>query len=218
VSTYLSDLYVWLRVYCLGRVQSSKDALKKIGLKAIRPATWGMPFGDNPRGIYGATPPELLHQYDLGIIKHAYKCMLAVIKQGRSCCCFGMKCSYLRTWLMCMLVTECEGSDFAYTNRMNELDIRLMRFNVRHSAFDMPRVRFSNGASSIAMMKAFEFAPLLWQMIVVLGVDGGTSIVSVPWKHKMVYCFTLLLQVRHLLRAKVHTERSLAQLKQLIPR
>ena len=41
-----------------------------------------MPFGDNPGGVYGATPSEMLHQFDLGIIKHAYTCMLRLIKSG----------------------------------------------------------------------------------------------------------------------------------------
>ncbi len=148
--------------FSVGTVKKAERALKSWGIKELVPSTWGMPFGANPRGIYGATPPEILHQYDLGIIKHAYLCMLGVIK------------------------AESLVSGDAYTARMRVLDDRLMQFNIRHADPAMPRVRFASGASNLSKMNASKYAPLLWQMIVVLGCSRDEAIVSFGWKNKIV--------------------------------
>ena len=153
-----------------------------------------MPFGANPRGIYGATPPEILHQYDLGIIKHAYLCMLGVIK------------------------AESLVSGGAYTARMRVLDDRLMKFDIRHADAAMPRVRFASGASNLSKLNASEYAPLLWQMIVVLGCSTDEAIVSFGWKNKIVDCFFQLLKLRVVLCAKEHTDESIEEAQALIPR
>ena len=84
-----------------GQVMLAREKLNALSFRPVRSSLWGMPFGDNKYGVYGCTPPELLHQYDLGIIKHAYNCMLALIKE------------------------ECAGSDAAYSKRMREVDRRL---------------------------------------------------------------------------------------------
>ena len=51
------------------QVKLAKDALKKISMKHIRPASWELPLGANPKGVYGATPPEMLHQFDFGVVE-----------------------------------------------------------------------------------------------------------------------------------------------------
>ena len=51
---------------------------------------------------------------------------------------------------------------------MGTLDNRLMAFNTRHADVEMPRYRFSSGASTVAMFQADEFFPLLIQITIVL--------------------------------------------------
>jgi hypothetical protein len=50
-----------------------RDALHAISASEIIPATWDLPFGANPHGVFGATPPEMLHQYDLGLLKTTWE-------------------------------------------------------------------------------------------------------------------------------------------------
>ena len=50
-----------------------KDALHAISASMVLPATWDRPFGANRHGVYGATPPEILHQYDLGLLKTTWE-------------------------------------------------------------------------------------------------------------------------------------------------
>ena len=49
-------------------------ALLAMSAAAIIPATWDLPYGSNPHGVYGATPPEILHQYDLGLLRTTWEC------------------------------------------------------------------------------------------------------------------------------------------------
>ena len=58
-----------------------KEALHQISAALIRPATWDLPFGSNVYGIYGATPPEMLHQYDLGLLRTTWECKFTTQKQ-----------------------------------------------------------------------------------------------------------------------------------------
>ena len=51
-----------------------KAALHEISAANIIPGTWDLPFGSNVHGIYGATPPEMLHQYDLGLLRTTWEC------------------------------------------------------------------------------------------------------------------------------------------------
>ena len=49
-------------------------ALLAMSAAEIIPATWDLPYGSNPHGVYGATPPEILHQYDLGLLRTTWEC------------------------------------------------------------------------------------------------------------------------------------------------
>lgn len=175
-----------------GLVVRANLELTALGINPFRPSTWDVPYGDNPHGIYGATPPEVLHQFDLGIIKHAYLCFLDMVKAG------------CRT-------------DAENTEKLRVLDYRLMSIAIRHADDTMPRIRFSNGASSIALFKASEYAPLMWQVMVVLGVGNDEAILDVVQKKKVVKCFGLLLRLRGFISKKVHTSESLRELETLTP-
>ena len=116
---------------------------------------------------------------------------------------------------LCVCIVECRGES-AFSSRMRELDARLMSFQSRHSSLGMPRVHFSNGASSIALLTAAEYYPLLLQTVVVLGIHDDAAIVSHGWKLKIVRCFSKIILLRAQLVAKTHTEASVKALKVLV--
>ena len=87
----------------------------------------------------------------------------------------------------------------SYQSRLRLLDNRLMQFNIRHADVDKPRIGFSNGASSIANMRAAEFAPLIWQMMVVLGVGDEELLLDKDSKLRVVDTMCSLLKLRTML-------------------
>ena len=84
----------------------------------------------------------------------------------------------------------------SYQSRLRLLDNRLMKFNIRHADVDKPRIAFSNGASSIANMRAAEFVPLIWQMMVVLGVGDEELLLDQGPKQRVVDTMCALLKLR----------------------
>ena len=70
----LQDLQNGVEVPHGNSEKALKAALHDISAAAIRPGTWNLPFGSNVYGIYGATPPEMLHQYDLGLLRTTWEC------------------------------------------------------------------------------------------------------------------------------------------------
>lgn len=88
------------------------------------------------------------------------------------------------------------NSTTPYNARLRLLDNRLMNFNTRHADVDMPREAFSNGASSIANMRAAEFMPLLWQVMIVIGVGSEELLLHRPEKAKVVSTMYHLLKLR----------------------
>ena len=57
-----------------------EEKLKAISAQSYRPSTWGLPFGANKNGIYSACPPEMLHQFDLGLLREVWKGIMKLIK------------------------------------------------------------------------------------------------------------------------------------------
>lgn len=117
----------------------------------------------------------MLHQFDLGLLKKTWEMTLDMIKVHS---------------------TLPGGNNLSYKARLRLLDNRLMKFNTRHADVDMPREAFSNGASSIANMRAAEFVPLMWQLMIVIGAGNEDVLLSRPGKQKVVATIFLLLKVR----------------------
>lgn len=172
------------------RIKVAKDALKQISMKHIRPATWEIPLGANPKGIYGATPPEMLHQFDLGLLKRTHELLLAMMKAEAD---------------------ERIGTSFALRKRI--MDSRLMAFNVRHCDNTMPRKRFTSGASEIVGFRAVEFAPLMWQLMVIMGTGTDGSLLYVlEKKRSVVKLLYTLMMLRTSLWKTSHSEADLPAL------
>ena len=83
-SFYVYDYLSCPTAFWTGVVEARTALQKEYSALELYPATWDLPYGSNHQGIYGATPPELLHQYDLGILKHAHTCFLAMVKNGNA--------------------------------------------------------------------------------------------------------------------------------------
>lgn len=177
-----------------GRVEAARKALVKISAKGVRPFTWEIPFGSTPYGPYGATPPELLHQFDLGLLKTTYGYILKMMK------------------------AEATGNiGVSYAERMRIMDQRLICFNVRHCDGDMPRVGFSNGASEITNFRASEFEPLMWQMLIVLGVGTDAALLSIPVKREVVAAVFELLLLRAMIWKPAISELDMPAIEFTIP-
>jgi len=131
---------------------------------------WDLPYGDNPRGIFSACPPELLHQYLLGIMKYAYKF----------------------TWAHIDSLSP--GGGKRMSARACRVDDRFKLFDVRHVDPELPRTRFRRGARKLAKLEGKDYRALLLQFIVALGVEGliipavtARLIQAVLWKVCEVY-------------------------------
>lgn len=96
----------------------------------------------------------------------------------------------------CAAAQPAGDGGLSYQARLRLLDNRLMKFNIRHADVDQPRIGFSNGASSIANMRAAEFMPLIWQVMVVLGVGDEELLLDRDSKTKVVDAMFHLLKLR----------------------
>jgi hypothetical protein len=137
----------------------------EIGIHAQDNPLWDLPFGANPHGIYGACPPELLHQYQLGIMKYAYR----------------------MTW--CKINGKSPKAGTTKSATAMRVDDRFKVFADRHVDPELPRNKFRKGVFELANLQGKEYRALLMQFIAVLGVDGGivprheaNQLKSVLWK------------------------------------
>ena len=134
----------------VGKVENE---LRALSLAHGENGIWGVPFGleSVQRGINGATAPDMLHQFLLGLMKMAFVFTLKAIKEH------GKK----------------KGTR-SVTLRLQELDRRFSVFDTRHGDSSLPTHRFSTGVSKLTSITDSEFIPLCWQMQAALGVGPDT--------------------------------------------
>ena len=123
-----------------GTVGSAKTALKDISMSAFRNALWKLPYGDSVQGIFGATPPELLHQYGLGIEKNAVQ----------------------HTWELVAQACAKRGGQFDLPKQL--LDSRFAAFNYRHADPEKPKFRFAVGTFELAFLTSKEYSAIVLQV------------------------------------------------------
>jgi hypothetical protein len=89
---------------------------------------------------------------------------------------------------------------------------------VRHSVQDMPREKFNRGGSSITGMRADQFNGLMWQYLVVLGVEDTTddSVLSPATKGRVAKCIHALVSLRERLWKKEIAESEVVQLETIV--
>jgi len=133
-----------------GKKVAAERLLSKYSLHAGQNTLWNLPYGANKAGIYGACPPELLHQYLLGIMKYAYQFTCEII-DGKS-----------------------PPAGTAKSATAARVDARFKIFSDRHVDPELPRLRFTRGAMHLPYLEGKDYRALLLQFIVVLGVGGGT--------------------------------------------
>ena len=159
--------------------------LVAISAQPYRPSTWGLPFGANTAGIYSACPPEMLHQFDLGIYREVWKGIMKLIKdeatEARKPGDFTRRCGVLD-------FIEYQPN-FNLWCRLRILDGRFQKLEVRHSVEDMPREKFNRGGSSITGMRADQFNGLMWQYLVVLGIEDTSDVCVMTAANKGRYQF-----------------------------
>jgi hypothetical protein len=156
------------------------------------PCTWGLPFGDNPQGIYGACPPEILHQFDLGILKTVWVAILQRIAED----------------------AEADPENGSKRERLERMDARFCALKVRHADPLMPRERMTTGASSVTGRAAHEFSAIMWQFIVVLGGDlKDESLLRRENKQRILDCVYKLVELRARLWARDIPESEVVNLE-----
>jgi hypothetical protein len=152
---------------------------------------WDIPFGANPRGIYGACPPELLHQYLLGIMKNAYTWTWAVINAQHPVRGSGMS------------TTACQVDD------------RFKQFETRHVDPELPVKRFRKGVLKLPYLEGKEYRALLLQFIPVIGVTD--LILPQPQRQSVQAVLWLVLELHDLLTCfEGHTESALDVIRRKI--
>ena len=57
-----------------------KRALQEFSVCHIPADAWSLPFGAHQGGVNSAAPPDMLHQFNLGLMKRAFKNILKLIK------------------------------------------------------------------------------------------------------------------------------------------
>lgn len=123
-----------------GTIGAAKAALKAISMNGYRNALWKLPFGDSVQGIFGATPPELLHQYGLGIEKNAVQ----------------------HTWELVAQACTNRGGQFDLPKQL--LDSRFAAFNYRHADPEKPKFRFAVGTYELAFLTSKEYSAIVLQV------------------------------------------------------
>ena len=123
-----------------GTVGDARNTLRRLSLVAWKNTLWRIPYGDSAQGIFGATPPELLHQYGLGIEKKAFD----------------------HTWKLV--------ADTATRRRVRldgpkqALDSRFAMFNCRHADPELPRAHFGSGTYQLSFLTSKEYTALIFQV------------------------------------------------------
>ncbi len=100
-------------------------------------------------------------------------------------------------------------------NRLRILDERFTKLRVRHAVADMPSEKFSTGGSSIKGFRAYEFRGLMWQYLLVLGIedDDDDSILPVDVRNEVAQCIYKLVSVRERLWKRTISETEVADLE-----
>ena len=115
--------------------------MQSISINAVRNTLWKLPYGDSVQGIFGATPPELLHQYGLGIEKNAVH----------------------HTWELVATTCTARGGRFDLPKQL--LDARFAAFNYRHVDPEKPKFRFPKGTYELAYLTSKEYSAIVLQVI-----------------------------------------------------
>jgi len=131
-----------------GLSTAAKRQETEVSLQGGRNPLWDLPYGANPRGVYGACPPEVLHQYLMGIMKYAY----------------------VFTWNKIDGSSPSTGKGKSAT--ATRVDERFKLFDDRHVDPELPRRKFRKGVYELPYLEGKDYRALLLQFIVVLGVDG----------------------------------------------
>ena len=89
---------------------------------------------------------------------------------------------------------------------------------MRHSVQDMPREKFKKGGSSITGMRADQFNGLMWQYLVVLGMEDTTddSFLRPATKGRVAKCVHALVSLRERLWKKEIAESEVVQLETVV--
>lgn len=123
-----------------GTVVQARKRAKSLSYQPVLNPLWELPMGSNLQGIYAATPPELLHQYGLGIEKRAFEF----------------------TWELMKQIDQANHRGPA--KNKEELDRRISAFNTRHADAEMPRYKFGAGVHKLAYVSASEYRALMYQV------------------------------------------------------
>ena len=99
---------------------------------------WDIPYGHNVHGVFEATPPELLHQWCLGIEKYAFQFVRGLIEK------------------------IAKESKRIPTSIVDKLDWHIASFNNGHSDATMPMKRFPIGAYKLPYLQATEYHALIY--------------------------------------------------------
>lgn len=121
-----------------GTVTAARAQASAVSVQPFMNPLWDIPYGHNVHGIFGSTPPELLHQWGLGIEKYAF------------------------TYIWDLIEKNAKEANKRPTSTIAKLDQRIATFNNRHSDATMPRKKFPIGAYKLPYLQATEYRALMY--------------------------------------------------------
>ena len=144
--------------------RGARDKIGEASLQAVYNPWWDAPFGANHMGVHGATPPDVLHQWQLGIMKYTWEYIWEYIKdkdvhgKGRS------------------------SAKSAFNSRFADI-------NTRHHDPMLPRKAFPKGRDGLLRVEGKDYRALMFHSIVVISNSGviipiqeAEKLVSLIWK------------------------------------
>jgi len=141
-----------------------EDLAKKLSVNVIINALWYVPWGASKGGVYHGTPPELLHQFLLGLLK----------------------CAFLWAWQIVLLPPKKK-------NAATNLDNRFMDFNTKHNDKSIWVRHYPAGTKNLPMLEAKEYIGLVFQMIICLGTTETFLNADSLQKVQRALCLLLIL-------------------------
>lgn len=115
---------------------------KQFSYHLCKNSFWKIPICSN-EGIYGITPPDLLHQFKLGILKYVVKWTTEMIQ-------------------------EINGNS---KEQLSLMDSRIMNFNTRTAWNGIDICSFKNGIVNVSHFEGKHYLSMVYQIMISIGIN-----------------------------------------------
>lgn len=196
--------------------QGDADTSNSISQHLARPIYWDFRFGNDPHGIHGSLPYEILHLFYLGLLKYLLTSLFNFVHVP----------SRVKRWYTERKSgTERDKPDIPdnvkkrckFAKAEFERRFRVCRFAAsRQSDRNVPRTNFNHGVSKLTRLTGQEYNGLCLLSMVVLEGLLGTTDARRRMERKYVLLMWLSLSLEVWLTKDEYTEGELEELEEKI--